>query len=217
MLEEYDHLDRNSQSFTSDSQDLLQRLVNAVVDMETVGQVHNFIPNPYEGTATDYDPSANTPPIPVQISDDNCLGVVMTGYTSAYVQHAGVTAWRLIRAMNSQTPVQTPTAYGFDLTEGRFREGCERHLTVIRNSVDEMASDRFGMIMASPLLFLLDSAWLGYRALQNFCGFDIEAVTPWFVKIGSHVTGMGYRPLREPWLLTEMERRGDGSRERSFM
>lgn len=171
-----------------------------MVDVEARGESENFITQAH--TNLNDHPAAG-PPVPYRYSDRSFLAVVMSGYSSAFVIHAGLAAWEIIRSQEASCPYPTPHGQA-QLTDERLREGCERHMVQICKSIDELANDRFGMITSSPLLFLLDSAWIGYRALEDFCGYDLDEVRPWFMKIGSYVTSTGYRPLREPWLMGKM-------------
>ena len=196
LLEEYDRLEQGDT--TPGVQDLLQRLVDVVVDVENLGQTENFFTRPPPSADAHSPPSG--PSTPCEVSDDSFLAVVMTGYCSAFVQHAGIAAWEIIRSQGKASQAYPTPHSRAQLTDQALQEGCQRHLAQICDCINELANDRFGMITASPLLFLLDSAWLGYRALQDFCGVDLDEVRPWFVRIGSYVTSTGYRPLREPWL-----------------
>lgn len=194
LLEEYDNF--NYYGHNADIQDLLQRLVDIVVEIESLGETENFMAQAH---SEEHYRSSSHQSTPTEVTDDSFCAVIMTGYSSSFIQHAGIAAWEIMRSRQASCPYPTPRGRA-QLTDECLREGCERHLVQICKSIDELANDRFGMITASPLLFLLDSAWMGYRALQDFCGYDLEDVKPWFVKIGNYVTGTGYRPLREPWL-----------------
>ena len=198
LLEEYDSFRRSNTH--PDVQGLLQRLIDLVADMENLSRTQNFVTRSH--STNDYAHSSSTP-APCQVSDDSFLAMVMTGYSSAFVQHAGIAAWELIRSQATTNPYPTLINSSNELTNDRLREGCERHLAHICQTIDELANHRFGMITASPLLFLLDSAWMGYRILQQFCETDLDEVKPWFAKIGEYVRSIGYRPLSEPWLATE--------------
>lgn len=193
LLEEYDNLKQSDDN--PDMQGLLQRLIDVTTDAELQGQSENFVGCPCSPGALG--PTASTR---CQASKCSFFTVIMEGYASAFVQHASIAVWEIIRSQEHGQPRPSPYNSTAELTDERLREGCERHLAQICHSINELANDRFGMITASPLLFLLDTAWIGHRALSDFCGYDLDEVRPWFKKIGRYVTSTGYRPLRELWL-----------------
>ena len=205
LLQEYDTLrEKEASPESSEMYDLLNRLAEVAFDIEALGQTRNFITHSYNNDDQSHD--FCNPAIPCEVNDDTFLAVVMTAYSSGFVLHAGIAMWEILRSQpEGSRLMEHLRPYGLPLTEESLREGCDRHLMQICRSIDELAHDRFGMITSSPLLFLLDSAWLGYKALQDFCDFDIDQVRPWFAKIGRFVSGTGYRPLREPWLVADID------------
>lgn len=201
LLEEYDTVRQFGSA--SEVKDLAQRLTDIMVDIETLGQTDNFSTRTYStGTYPDY----SRPSTPCQVSDNSHLAIVSQAYLSAFLTKAGVAMWDLVMTLDTDKPCDFPTPKNWDapLNHESTREGCERHLSHICQSIDELADDRFGMITSSPLLFLLDTAWIGYQAMHDFYGYDLEEVRPWFMKIGAYVTSTGYRPLRQPWLTDNM-------------
>lgn len=118
---------------------------------------------------------------------------IARGYASAYMIHATASAWEGMRLLSRDEMQLCNTS------EDRLRQICEQHLERLRSYIEELSYGRHGLVTTSPMLFLLDSAWIGCTAVSDFCGYDLDEVKTWFRKYGNQVTGMGYRPLREPW------------------
>lgn len=208
-MEEYDSLDYSTTP-AEDVQALLQNLSDIVADVTDLGDTRQFFPQIRDSridgprTPTIGPAVPATPPPSAEKSSSSFIAVVMTGYASAFSQHAGIAAWQIILSRENPCTWPTPRGWPHVLTEEDFRVGCERHVQQVCAAIDELANHRFGMITASPLLFLLDSAWLGYCALRDLCGYDLDEVRPWFVRIAEYVSSTGYKPLREPWLIADM-------------
>lgn len=123
-------------------------------------------------------------------------GAMARGYTSGFIVHAAATAWKALRHP-SIGDVMTKSAPCW--TEDSLREICEHNLIQLCRSVDELANGRFALVASSPLLFLVDTAWIGYSTMAEHVGYDVVGVIPWFRQMGTQISATGYRPLREPW------------------
>ena len=119
--------------------------------------------------------------------------IVASGYASAFIVHASTSAWEGIRLLSTDAGAQSGRS------EDQIRRTCEQSLENLRLAVDRLTTGGNGLVTAAPLLFFLDSAWIGCTALSKNCGYNLEDVKPWFRKHGMQVTGLGYRPLQEPW------------------
>ena len=203
LLEEYD---TSHQCYSSAQMlDLLQRLAGVIADLEALDLSCSLDVRcePASGTLACVDIEDEHPPsestADFQPKHQSLPTTIVTGYTSAFLIHAAATAWKIVRSqstdLNSENSIVDPTA-------NQLREMCEHHVLKIRHSIDELASERYGMMTTSPLLFLVDSAWMAYATLSEHCGRDLSDIKPWFTKVGSHLASAGYRPLREPWLVS---------------
>ncbi|KAK5742342.1 hypothetical protein LTR17_003354 [Elasticomyces elasticus] len=106
--------------------------------------------------------------------DPNLLKAdVMQGYASALLVQTATAAWQILRskAMHSM---------GVDgelpLTEDGVHLTCVDHVLQLRRTITELAT------------------------LSQYHGYDLSGTREWFTEIGIYMTGIGYRPLREPWL-----------------
>lgn len=118
------------------------------------------------------------------------------GYTSGFLIHAAATAWKAVRHPTLGNLVKEAVP---SLTEESLRDLFERGVPHLCRSVDELSNGRFALVASSPLLFLLDTAWIGYRVRAEYEGHDVVSVIPWFRQVGRQISSTGYRPLREPW------------------
>ena len=181
LLEEHQGARNNN---TSASPDLLQHFANVVLDIEAI--------NP------------SRPSNPPQASEKTYSSGVMQGYTSALLIHAGVAMRELLSSQEDPPDYQALGIGNHALGHDHVPVDLGQHVVHVCQSIDELASQNFGMVSIMIFLFFLDTAWTGYQAMQGFCGFDLDDVRPWFGKMGDYVRESGYQPLREPWLRREL-------------
>lgn len=122
---------------------------------------------------------------------------ILTGYGSALILHAVATLWQIVE---SQRGDSVRTIRALDSLEEKLCSLCKEHLQVMNAAIRVLASQQFGMVVASPLLFFLNAAWIGHATLSD-CGGQVilEATKEWFLERSEYATSIGYRPLREPW------------------
>ncbi|KAK3613780.1 hypothetical protein LTR56_027679 [Elasticomyces elasticus] len=128
---------------------------------------------------------------------DRLKATVMHGYALALHIQTVAAAWQMLRSCD----VRSKT-FNSDLpqTEDQSRATCELRVRQLCLTVTGLANERYGMVTASPLLFMIDSAFLGYTVLARYDGYDLTEIRGWFTQIGAYMASTGYRPLREPWL-----------------
>ncbi|KAK4908606.1 hypothetical protein LTR49_022509 [Elasticomyces elasticus] len=136
------------------------------------------------------------------LDPDILKAAVMQGYGSALLVQTATAAWQILQ---SKTIHSLSVDAELPLTKDHVQLTCVGHVLQLRRIITELASERYGMLTAAPLLFMIDSAFKGYTALAQYHGYDLSAIRGWFTKIGAYMVGIGYRPLREPWLEQEFD------------
>ncbi|KAK4950222.1 hypothetical protein LTR10_011201 [Elasticomyces elasticus] len=135
------------------------------------------------------------------LDPDLLKAAVMQGYASALLVQTATAAWQILR---SKATHSVSVDGELPLTEDAVRSTCLDHVLQLRWIITELAHERYSMLTACPLLFMIDSAFTGYTALSQYHGYDLYGIREWFTKIGTYMTGLGFRPLREPWLEQEV-------------
>ncbi|KAK4893391.1 hypothetical protein LTR27_008287 [Elasticomyces elasticus] len=135
------------------------------------------------------------------LDPDLLKAAVMQGYASALLVQTAAAAWKILR---SKATHSVSVDGELPLTEDAVRSTCLDHVLQLRWIITELANEHYSMLTACPLLFMIDSAFTGYTALSQYHGYDLSGIREWFTKIGTYMTGTGFRPLREPWLEQEV-------------
>ncbi|KAK3113761.1 hypothetical protein LTR53_008626 [Teratosphaeriaceae sp. CCFEE 6253] len=119
---------------------------------------------------------------------------VLRGYSIACLVQSAAAAWRILRWSESHSK---PSSIRL---ADRLRDICDHRLAELCGMIGELSQERYGLMMATPVLFFLDSAWIGCATLAELGKRDISQSISWFAKVGTYMASTGYRPLREPWL-----------------
>jgi len=130
-----------------------------------------------------------------QCSPDSLTATILQGYGLACLIHSAVAAWNIARTFGTRPNGE---ALNVPIAQDRLQSLCEDAC----RTISELAVERYGLMTGAPILFFIDSAWIGYAALEEYGGRNISEVRSWFMDIGAHMAGTGYRPLREPWMKT---------------
>ncbi|KAK6400272.1 hypothetical protein LTR81_024447 [Elasticomyces elasticus] len=101
------------------------------------------------------------------LDPDLLKAAVMQGYASALLVQTATAAWQILqsKAIHSlSVDAELP------LTKDHVQLTCVDHVLLLRRIITELASERYGMLTAAPLLFMIESAFKGYTALAQYHG-----------------------------------------------
>ena len=193
LLQEYDEI-VNSVASPAITMSLLHRLVTLIAEIQALN-----LPFGYNDPAKDQPTCGDQSTLADDQSSLTALTrAILNGYASAFIIHTAVTALSIAQtlAREEATSLNLNTP---ELSLERLKSLCGHHTGAVRGVVDGLISERYGLMTASPVLFFLDSAWIGYAALVN-CSNHVDIIEKaWFEKVSGLVERTGYRPLRKPW------------------
>lgn len=132
-----------------------------------------------------------------QVGYSSLPATIAGGYATAYLIHAATAAWSIIRSPVISVDSLIGEVY---MSEDKLCNIYEHHVTELCSLVEQLANEKNGMVTVSPLLFFLDTAWIGHATIAEYGGGELAETKTWFRDISTRIRRTGYRPLREPWL-----------------